>query len=530
MCYFSNPSKWSLDTRTAFRNRCATAAAYISADRVSRDLPSLFGTMAFFVQIFAGFWKTIDNLGDAYEEANPASRDLNRAPHNLAFGTLYFWLPFAVLATAFVGGAQTENSVPRILERLRLDVQELQADEFNRRTSAISQSRPGIGPSNRSSANPLRDGNPYLSPANQHSNLRQINGHASTAGSLLAAHETPSRVSFADATAFHSDNSSQASLISAEPLDSLLSQPREFPHLEYGMPQRWSQGGLPVWQPDKFHDWTNEHAKFFIFSWLFSVTLVAIPSAAAIWISWRTPTEGFGCRTATQSGFFISWLVNFLFDWLLWKCLKQTPSDDGSAEAPWRLRTLFWLTFTKDLCLAVGAIVTLTYSAIGVFNSCSCWSKFLPDHAKRYISLPQEQFVFETIKRRMKGEFAYIIAGTLGIEFLIFLSLRFFFNTGHRVLMQRDMDKIVSLETWNTKLTQRFKRVFYFRSWFERRHSAAPIETESSGTAPGTPPVRQDTGESLSGPRQNWLERIGLGLRRRDTYPSNATFEMSRSL
>lgn len=325
--------------RENFRSSCASAAAYIAADRVARILPSFVATLVFFTQLFAGFWKTLDNFDSRRRE------DLNRAPHNIAFGALYFWLPFAVLTTAIVGGAQTENSVPRILNRLRDDTNKIFSDQ--------------------------------------------------TEGDM-------------------------------------------FPKLEFSMSKRRIAGGLPTWQPDKFRDWKNEHVKFLIISLALSTLIVGIPALAAIWVSWRTPTEGFGCRSLTQTCFFLSWIISYVIDWLLTKVIRESPAEEGAVRSQW----IYWITFVKDLCLTAGAITMLTFTSVGIFNNCNCWTKWFPDHAgsQRYLSFPEEQLVFDTIKRRLKYEFAIVTTVALGIELVIFFLVWVYFRRGHRVLKQRDME------------------------------------------------------------------------------------------
>lgn len=170
---------------------------------------------------------------------------MNRVPHNIAFGALYFWLPFAVLSTAIVGGAQTQNSVPRILNHL--------TEEIIRTNQEATK------------------------------------------------------------------------------------EERAFPLLKFSMPERRVSGGLPTWQPDKFNDWTSNNHKgvnFFLFGFLLSATIAAIPTIAAIWVSWRTPAEGFWCRSVTQVSFFVSWLLNVTSDWILSKCIRR-PEGPGRARSQW---------------------------------------------------------------------------------------------------------------------------------------------------------------------------------------------------
>lgn len=318
-------------------------------------------TLVFFAQLFAAFWKTLDQVGDHPDSENPESLNLNRSPHNIAFGALYFWLPFAVLSTAIVGGAQTQNSVPRILNRLREDAEEI----FGANRGATDEER-----------------------------------------ALM-----------------------------------------RFPLLKFSMPERRVSGGLPTWQPDKFDDWTSENhkgVKFFFFGFLLSTTIAAIPAIAAIWVSWRTPTEGFGCRSVTQASFFVSWLLNVTSDWVLSTCTR--PKGHGTARSQWT----YWITFVKDFLLTSGAIIALTCSAIGVFNSCNCWTKWFPDHSggQRYLSFPEEQLVFDNIRRRLKYEFAIVTTVALGLELLIFVLVWLYFRHGSAVLSQRDLEAIVSRVSW----------------------------------------------------------------------------------
>ena len=329
------------------------------------------------MQLSAGFWKTLENIGDQPDPTNPTSIGINRTPHNIAFGSLFFWLPFAVLSTAFVGGAQTENSVPRILNRLREDTKEL----------------------------------------------------------------------------FKHDGKTPNQMAGDIP---------DFPELDYSMPQRRLQGGLPIWQLDKANDWDNGHAKFFIFGGVFlSLVIVGIPTATAVWLSWRTPTEGFGCRAITQICFFLAWVFSHICDWILVMAIKE-PSD----PLPVRGQSIFWITLGKDAILGGGAVIMLTFSAVGIFNSCNCWTKWWPDLGQRYLSFPEEQFVFDTIKHRLGREFPIVTAVALGLELVIFIFVTWAFWSGHCVLRQRDIDAVLKESV--PRMERIKKRV---RETLGRRHS-----------------------------------------------------------
>lgn len=377
-------------------------------------------TLVFFAQLFAAFWKTLDQVGDHPNIDNPSSLNVNRAPHNIAFGALYFWLPFAVLSTAIVGGAQTQNSVPRILNRLREDTEEI----FGANREVTEEER-------------------FL---------------------------------------------------------------MSFPLLKFSMPERRVSGGLPTWQPDKFDDWTSDNhkgIKFFFFGFLLSTTLAAIPAIAAIWVSWRTPTEGFGCRSVTQASFFVSWLLNATSDWILSKCTR-TSKGHGIARSQW----IYWITFAKDFVLTSGAIIALTCSAIGVFNSCNCWTKWFPDHSggQRYLSFPEEQFVFDNIRRRLTYEFAIVTTVALGLELFIFVLVLLYFRRGSAVLSQRDLEATLKRDSW--------------RNWFATSIQNLFRVTRSSGTSPSNGKGKKSADTNGTTRRgEGEINRDGNGHKDTNTVP-----------
>lgn len=260
--YPSNGSRTSARTKSielavAFRERCARAAAHISADHRSRGFPSLVTTVQFYFTLFAGLWKTYINLGHSYDPANEASVSINRTPHNIAFGAMYFWVPLAVLTTAFVGGAQTKNSVPRILERLRADVAALHRDIWPNETSNVQNAR-----------------------------------HQSFSG---ASYQTSP---------------------DGQNLDN-IPRPLNFPKVSYDVSPRWIHGGIPTWQPSKFREIFGKNCWRVVLTFLCACVIVSAPFGAAVYISYRTPTEGLGCRFAAQFAFLISWLASFFIDGLL---------------------------------------------------------------------------------------------------------------------------------------------------------------------------------------------------------------------
>lgn len=118
-CYNSDSKRSSKTTidfprteRILFR-QCQEAAQSLAADRGTKALPILVA-LAFFVLAFIiAFAKATADL--------PDNKNV-RTPHNIAFGAIYFWILPVVTLASIIGASQSQNAVPRILERLQEDV------------------------------------------------------------------------------------------------------------------------------------------------------------------------------------------------------------------------------------------------------------------------------------------------------------------------------------------------------------------------------------------------------------------------
>lgn len=147
-----------------------------------------------------------------------------------------------------------------------------------------------------------------------------------------------------------------------------------FPLLKFFTLEKRISGDLRIWQLDKFDDWTNNNhkgVKFFAFRFFLSITIAVVPAITAIWVFWRTLTEGFGYHLVTQASFFIFWLFSVTNDWILSKYTGRIKSHDIACS-----QQIYWITFVKDFLLTIGAIIAFTCSAIRVFNSCNRWTKW----------------------------------------------------------------------------------------------------------------------------------------------------------
>lgn len=120
---------------------------------------------------------------------------------------------------------------------------------------------------------------------------------------------------------------------------------------------RLVSGGIYSWQPRKWQIlisgagcWRQWLIAILSFASILSGTMVAI------YMSYTAPPTGFGCREIASISTFVLWMISAAFD--IW----VGPSDG--------------LVFTKDLVFTLGILVYNIYSHLGLFNRCSCWTKF----------------------------------------------------------------------------------------------------------------------------------------------------------
>lgn len=190
----------------------------------------------------------------------------------------------------------------------------------------------------------------------------------------------------------------------------------------------------------------TSHRSFFWLAIFLSVAVVAIPTGCAMFISWQTPPEGFGCRTLTQVLFLMMWIV--------------------SATLSWLFQTTYRTTFVKDFVFMVLTIVAQTYSSLGVFNNCECWCKWLSwsswmGSSTRYISFLQDDYIFQMTKSRLGSTFPGIVGLALVTQIVIFLGAWFHFRNGYRMLKQQDIDAV--LNTQGSFLEKMIRKFFGLR-------------------------------------------------------------------
>lgn len=160
----------------------------------------------------------------------------------------------------------------------------------------------------------------------------------------------------------------------------------------------------------------------------------------------------------------------------------------------------FWITLVvKDFLLASAAVVMLTVIACGRYTSCECWTRWLSWDHVQYLSFPQEQFMYDRIKHRLKWEFSAIVGGCFAFELIFFGYVAWIFRSGHRVLKQRDLDTVVDRVAYPHNMKSFFSKLFmpgktYFASEIERRRKVSAARQLTSEVE-SQPPIDADEDE-----------------------------------
>ncbi|MCJ1404091.1 hypothetical protein MMC11_007316, partial [Xylographa trunciseda] len=97
---------------------CQKTGNALAADRTTKFFPVIVA-QGFFIGTVA---IAVGRTESAAEIPNPSTY-INIEAHSIAFTALYFWIIPAVVLASVIGASQTENSIPRILQRFQTDIE-----------------------------------------------------------------------------------------------------------------------------------------------------------------------------------------------------------------------------------------------------------------------------------------------------------------------------------------------------------------------------------------------------------------------
>lgn len=220
--------------------------------------------------------------------------------------------------------------------------------------------------------------------------------------------------------------------------DEALEELRPF-ELKLTTESRARNGGIYSWRPEqwcKLHECityrrsirgkTPDMGKKVILA-IASVAIVFLGTLAACIISDRVPPVGRDCRQYAQGGIFLLWFISYGMGFLP----KLFPKLRSHVPH-------FWFVFAKDLIIASLMILGILITQAGVFNRCSCLTKF----GETGLQLPQQSEVLELLSYRIKVDYVLLAFGCVVLQLMVFIGAWvFFFKGAFTVYLQRDDEK-----------------------------------------------------------------------------------------
>ncbi|KAG4438394.1 hypothetical protein IFR05_006100 [Cadophora sp. M221] len=133
--------------RREFLKICRITGNALAADRSTKFLPIAVAESFFIGSIAVAYGRTRQSAA-----GTNAQTFINIEAFSVAFSALYFWIIPAVFLSSVVGVSQTENAIPRILERFRDDVKKqfkdwdvrLPTKEVDRMNTASRERKGGL--------------------------------------------------------------------------------------------------------------------------------------------------------------------------------------------------------------------------------------------------------------------------------------------------------------------------------------------------------------------------------------------------
>jgi hypothetical protein len=96
---------------------CQKIGNALASDRTTRFLPVIVAQGFYIGSVGIAFGRT----AVASAGANPTTY-INIEAHSIAFSALHFWIIPAVILASIIGVSQTENAIPRIMQRFQTDI------------------------------------------------------------------------------------------------------------------------------------------------------------------------------------------------------------------------------------------------------------------------------------------------------------------------------------------------------------------------------------------------------------------------
>ena len=344
----------SLEERRHFLDRCQLTAKALAADRATKFLPIVVAQSFFIGTIGMAFGRT-----PTASSGSTPQTFINIETHSIAFSALYFWILPAVFLGSVMGVSQTEEAIPRILERFRAEISRDFADW----------------------------------------NIQLPNEH------------------FSDR------------------------QRREF------------SGGLYSWLPRTV---SRSSAPRHTRSAYMAVALLVwgLCTFTAVFISYRVPPLGFGCRSIAE--------LSLATIWLFSAALNYIPFADPQRA--------FRFAFFKDFVSMGLTLSGIVATQVGVMNRCSCYTQL----GTTGLALPEITSVANFLFRGIAVEYPLEAFACIAVQLVVVpAAITFAYRTAMRVFLQRDDD--LSNRKWWHAVRDFFERHLPIHVGRQRRRSVRAL-------------------------------------------------------
>lgn len=115
-----------------------TTADALAADRATKVFPIAVALTFLVGSVGVAFGRTASAAS-----ASSTTTFVNVEAHSIAYSALYFWIIPAVFLSSVIGVSQTENAIPRILQRFQTDLDRLEFDSGMRLPNRYTEKHQG---------------------------------------------------------------------------------------------------------------------------------------------------------------------------------------------------------------------------------------------------------------------------------------------------------------------------------------------------------------------------------------------------
>ncbi|MCJ1278237.1 hypothetical protein MMC21_006052 [Puttea exsequens] len=415
------------------------------------------------LSIGVALWRTADVANKRSSSLN-TTIFINVEAFSIAFSALYFWIIRTVIFGSIIGVSQTENAIPRILNRFQNDLNHSQ--ELKNKIPL-----PNIHPEDdehpeshekmkKRRARRRFYGGIYSWIPSNHKSQKKSDSHRNQwflhCKQMEHLHD-PANTQFAEEE-LRTLNAAAALGARSESFHMAVA------HMT-GVAMATARLSI---SPPVLPAALGARSK----SLHMAIALIAVIAGAAVGfsISSLVPPGGFNCQHIGELAIVVAWLASAYLDTQLNKVFLI--GGDTLTVSKWRVERktlLFWTTFTKDLAFTLATLMGVVLTQWGVMNRCACYTNW----GRKGLALPQMPDVDKILYERINLHYWLIAALGLAFQLLVVLGCVWWrCPLAFRVYIQRD-DAQSNWPQWLRVMFNKIRRFFDFK---RKRTATSSVE------------------------------------------------------